>query len=241
MFAPKVAKSLAKDQRRSPCEAQPRDKSAIGPGNMLSRTISDPFCWPLSRERSLGPSGSDSQARFDQAPTREAASSAAWNLTEIPAYPPEQMNTAQSCAPFATPWVPGRIQAKLKGGSVDDPLEREADRVADKVMRMPAPKLLVAIEPRRGSRKCAACEKKDEDTKKLQMKPALESHVIASEAPSIVHELLNSPGQPLDAPSRAFFEPRFEHDFSGVRIHNDAHSEASARSINARAYTIGQR
>jgi len=33
------------------------------------------------------------------------------------------------------PWP---IQAKLKVGAVDDPLEREADRVAEQVMRMPA-------------------------------------------------------------------------------------------------------
>ena len=31
------------------------------------------------------------------------------------------------------------MQAKLVVGSVDDPLEREADRVADRVMRAPEP------------------------------------------------------------------------------------------------------
>jgi len=38
----------------------------------------------------------------------------------------------------------------------------------------------------------------------------------------IVHEVLRSPGQPLDPATRAFMEPRFEHDFSGVRVHNSA-------------------
>ena len=38
---------------------------------------------------------------------------------------------------FARP--PWPIQAKLEVGAVDDPLEREADRVAEQVMRMPEP------------------------------------------------------------------------------------------------------
>ena len=37
--------------------------------------------------------------------------------------------------------------------------------------------------------------------------------------PPIVHEVLRSPGQPLDMETRAFMEPRFGHDFSQVRIH----------------------
>ncbi len=58
--------------------------------------------------------------------------------------------------------------------------------------------------------------------------------------PSIVHEVLRSPGQPLDAASRAFFEPRFGHDFSSVRIHTDAPAVESARAVNALAYTVGR-
>jgi hypothetical protein len=54
------------------------------------------------------------------------------------------------------------VQAKLAIGAVDDPLEREADRVADRVMRMPAP----AMEGDLGSTRdavaqracCAGCE-----------------------------------------------------------------------------------
>ncbi len=39
------------------------------------------------------------------------------------------------------------------------------------------------------------------------------------EAPPIIHDVLRSPGQPLDAASRAFMEPRFGYDFSRVRVH----------------------
>ena len=58
-------------------------------------------------------------------------------------------------------------------------------------------------------------------------------------APPIVHEVLRSPGQPLDAATRAFFEPRFDHDFSQVRVHSNEAAAASARSVNGLAYTVG--
>jgi Domain of unknown function (DUF4157) len=60
------------------------------------------------------------------------------------------------------------------------------------------------------------------------------------EAPPIVHDVLRSPGQPLDAATRAFMEPRFGHDFSGVRVHTDARAAESAQAVNALAYTVGQ-
>lgn len=59
-------------------------------------------------------------------------------------------------------------------------------------------------------------------------------------APPIVHDVLRSPGQRLDAATRSFFEPRFGHDFSKVRIHSDARANESARSVNALAYTVGR-
>src|SRR2546426_7573479 len=57
--------------------------------------------------------------------------------------------------------------------------------------------------------------------------------------PPIVHEVLNSPGQPLDESTRAFMEPRFRHDFSRVRVHTDSQAAESARAVNALAYTVG--
>jgi hypothetical protein len=55
-----------------------------------------------------------------------------------------------------------------------------------------------------------------------------------------VGEVLRSPGQPLGDATREFMEPRFGHDFSGVRVHTDANAAESARSVNALAYTVGQ-
>ena len=60
-----------------------------------------------------------------------------------------------------------------------------------------------------------------------------------STVPSIVHKTLISPGQRLDPITRAFFEPRFGHDFSQVRIHTDANANESARAVSALAYTVG--
>jgi len=51
--------------------------------------------------------------------------------------------------------------------------------------------------------------------------------------------VLNSPGQPLDPDTRAFFEPRFGHDFSGVRLHADVQSAQASQAIQARAFTFG--
>ncbi|MDV7390900.1 DUF4157 domain-containing protein [Arthrospira platensis SPKY1] len=58
-------------------------------------------------------------------------------------------------------------------------------------------------------------------------------------APPIVHEVLRSPGRPLDPATRAYMEPRFGRDFSRVRVHTDGRASESAQTINARAYTVG--
>jgi hypothetical protein len=61
-----------------------------------------------------------------------------------------------------------------------------------------------------------------------------------SEIPPIVHDVLNSPGQPLDPVTRGFMEPRFGHDFGNIRVHIDPKAAESARALNALAYTVGQ-
>jgi len=62
---------------------------------------------------------------------------------------------------------------------------------------------------------------------------------ISSPAPRIVREVIDSPGRPLDAATRAFMEPRFGHDFSRVRVHTDARAGESAHAVEAKAYTVG--
>jgi hypothetical protein len=57
--------------------------------------------------------------------------------------------------------------------------------------------------------------------------------------PPVVHEVVTSPGKPLDAPTRGFMESRLGHDFSQVRVHTDEQAAGSAHAINASAYTMG--
>lgn len=57
--------------------------------------------------------------------------------------------------------------------------------------------------------------------------------------PAVVHQVVNSPGRPLDAATRAALEPRFGHDFSRIRVHTDSPAAESARAVNALAYTVG--
>ena len=57
--------------------------------------------------------------------------------------------------------------------------------------------------------------------------------------PAAVNDGLRTPGQPLESGSRAFFESRFGHDFSGVRVHTGGEADRSARAVGALAYTVG--
>ncbi|RYJ29061.1 hypothetical protein CU044_2154 [Streptomyces sp. L-9-10] len=57
---------------------------------------------------------------------------------------------------------------------------------------------------------------------------------------SAVHEVLRSPGRPLDAPVREEMEARHDGaDFGGVRVHTDSAAMDSAAEIGAKAYTSG--
>jgi hypothetical protein len=58
--------------------------------------------------------------------------------------------------------------------------------------------------------------------------------------PPIVYDVLHSSGQALDAETRAFMEPRFGRDFSGVRVHTDAMAASSAQQLHSLAFTVGE-
>jgi murein DD-endopeptidase MepM/ murein hydrolase activator NlpD len=62
---------------------------------------------------------------------------------------------------------------------------------------------------------------------------------VADTVPRLVHEVLSSPGRPLDAGTLFLMERRFSRDFSRVRLHSGATAEQSARDLNAQAYTVG--
>jgi len=82
---------------------------------------------------------------------------------------------------------------------------------------------------------CEECKKKEAS---IQRSSAGQAGPTA--VPPIVHDVLRSPCQPLDAATRAAMEARFGHDFSRVRVHTDTRAADSARAVNALAYTVGE-
>lgn len=109
---------------------------------------------------------------------------------------------------------PATLQRKRSGEGDNSSLEREAESTAQVVNQAHAPAPTLSTH-----------------------RPSAEE---SSALPPIVHEVLRSPGQPLDAGARAFMEPRFGRDFSGVRVHTDSQASRSARAVNALAYTVGR-
>jgi|GEM_PF-1801608 hypothetical protein len=104
-------------------------------------------------------------------------------------------------------------QTKLRVSQPGDAHEQEADQIADAVMRMPIAEAAVPGEV------AAAYE-------------------MAS--PSGSQETIpDSHGQPLDAATRAYMEPRLGHDFGHVRVHTDEQAAQAASDYQARAYTVG--
>lgn len=107
-------------------------------------------------------------------------------------------------------------QSKPTFSTRGDVYEQEADRLANRVMRMP--------EPQPSS---------------LRVMPDSSHSLAAAETSPMIGETLGQAGQPLDASTRSFMEPRFGFDFSRVRIHSDALAAESAAAINALAFTVG--
>lgn len=145
----------------------------------------------------------------------------------------------------------GVIQPKLKVGQPNDKYEQEADRVADQVMRMPEPKQSLvnghsSLVQRQST--CPECSESEEIQTKsitdqitpLQAKQANNQQPVVT--PTIESRInsIKGRGQPLPESIRTYFEPRFGQDFSQVRVHTGTVATASARAINAKAFTVGQ-
>jgi Domain of unknown function (DUF4157) len=117
------------------------------------------------------------------------------------------------------PNVP-QSQKKMAIGRAGDALEREADRVADRLL--------------------TTGESDAQSVPSIQRwQTAASGNNDEQPVPDLVHDVLDSPGQALGADVRAFFGPRFGQDFSRVRIHTDAKAATSAQAVNALAYTAG--
>lgn len=154
------------------------------------------------------------------------------------------------------------VQTKLNVSTPSDKYEREADRVAETVMRMSEPAIdslfprppeiqslsVPSHSPLRVSRARPVShpdpETEEEEPTALASNGALgrqankqlpeRTQNLERAAASVVNA--KGTGRPLSAASRAFFEPRFGHDLSSVRIHEDG---AAAARLRARAFTHG--
>lgn len=131
--------------------------------------------------------------------------------------------------------APISVQPKLEINKPGDAYEQEADRVANEVMGTSQPELQRSCDC---AGECSECQRKPAATA-LQMKRNTPGQADGV-APPIVHDVVQSSGQALDANTRNFMEPRFGYDFSGVRIHSDARAAESAHAVGAKAYTVGK-
>lgn len=113
-----------------------------------------------------------------------------------------------------------RLQARLQAGAVDDPLEREADRVADQVL---------------SDRPAVANSRPAHAVQRVSRVADGEG----GEVPASVEYALAGSGRPLEPALRRDMEQRFGHDFARVRVHDDAAAQRSAQDVSARAYTAG--
>ncbi len=117
------------------------------------------------------------------------------------------------------------LQKKQAISEPGDPYEQEADRVADEVMRMPAHPTVS------GSPSCI---------QRFAGPPTGQAEAASADVPAVVHQALNTAGQPLRSEALAFFEPRFGQSFADVRVHTGPLAAESAQAIGARAYTVGR-
>jgi hypothetical protein len=112
------------------------------------------------------------------------------------------------------------IQKKFSVGDGDDPLEKEADRVAEQVLTAPAQSEVMTAPPQ------------------IQ-RFSQQASKGASAAPASVDKALSGSGTALESALQEDMSQRFDHDFSNVRVHTDTAAAQSARDVNADAYTAG--
>ncbi len=120
------------------------------------------------------------------------------------------------------------IQPKLAIGKVNDPLEHEADRIANQALRMEGPDLSHSAP--RHVQNAHQLQRNAAESGASGVDGRVASEILA----------LHGGGSPLPKTPLAFFESRFGYDFTKVRIHSDSHAARLAQSVNARAFTLGQ-
>ncbi|PTQ91924.1 uncharacterized protein DUF4157 [Nitrosomonas nitrosa] len=168
--------------------------------------------------------------------------------------------------PFISPSRVGRVQAKLIIGQPGDQYEREADQIADYVMRMPMERetrplisRISHVQPNL-QRLCTDCEdeiqrkpsdvlEREEELSDAALRPS-ESIVqrngngdkAATQTSSDLSNQLQrrqGRGERLPQDIQTEMENAFGTDFSGVRVHRDSEAVQMSQELNARAFTHG--
>jgi hypothetical protein len=155
---------------------------------------------------------------------------AQWDFSRIRVHSKSHVVQSQAAPLACTQRASKPVSTKLKVDATDDPLEHEADRVANEVLKLSAPTSPV-LKADTGRKASAATS--------LWRKTTGTGSFDPTEAPAIVHRLQQDPGTPLDPVARAYFEPRFGRSFADVRVHHDSLSAAAAGVLSARAFTVG--
>lgn len=129
----------------------------------------------------------------------------------------------------------GVIQTKLTISSPGDPLEREADQVADRIMRTHSGTTPCTC----AGEMCEECEQKHLHTESIHRLPSGESvSDVASEVESAIEQERGG-GHPLTGAVQRQMESVFGADFSSVRVHTDSRANMLNRAVSAIAFTTG--
>ncbi|HMF77418.1 MAG TPA: DUF4157 domain-containing protein, partial [Bryobacteraceae bacterium] len=202
----------------APPTAQSKTKAVAGAAHEFGQKSSTPKS-SETLKYGYGDGGDARDARETAGQVEDAPHRLTWDFSTIPLIAP---------------------QANLMVGSVNDPLEREADRIADRVVQMESAPPALQAAPVQVQRKCAACENEEEETLRRKSAGAGGHISAAGVAPPSVAAALAGPGRKMDSATRSFFEPRFGRSLGDVRIHSDATAARSAEAVSARAYTVGR-
>jgi Domain of unknown function (DUF4157) len=144
------------------------------------------------------------------------------------------------------------IQCQLTVTAPNDPYEREADAMADMVMRMPLQNTFIPPAVNHFSsltinRRCAACEEKEQlmrqpffpaITPLVQRSSENGSTMVSPQVENGIHQSRGS-GHSLDKGTQSFMENGFGTDFSNVKIHTGHTAVQLSRELNAQAFTVG--
>ncbi len=124
------------------------------------------------------------------------------------------------------------VRAKMAVSAPGDAVEREADHVADKVMRSLDGEESGAVRN----------TNRDPEPPSISRQPADDAAKNPAARPTVPADFAKDlgSGMPIDAANRARFERQFGRDFSAVRIHADAKADSAAKQIGARAFTLGE-